>query len=321
MIDVSVVIVNYFLSDIISQKIDGLLKEDINSEIIIVDNSVDEKEENSLNKLSKNKKIKTIINKQNIGFASACNQGVAISSGKYVFFLNPDAYIIEGSLEILFKFAKELNADAIGPKIFLDDDMTIPQPPFLPPTPLHVIFHNLFPKFYSKFWKKYSYKFWNINKPVKMSFLSGAGFLIKKEIARFDERYFMYFEDTDLFLSLKKTHKKIYFCPYAKIIHMFDLSPSNKKTFFFEKSKRLFYKKNYPHLKRIINLSEKYRKYYRDKNRIPLKDFNSKLKQNIPVEISINLDFVPFVRTRLNFKNTPSFIERYRDYLWIRIAE
>ena len=60
MIDVSVVIVNYFLSDIISQKIDILLKEDINLEIIIVDNSVDEKEKNSLNKLS-NRKIKTIF--------------------------------------------------------------------------------------------------------------------------------------------------------------------------------------------------------------------------------------------------------------------
>jgi len=317
--DISVIIVNYRLAEFIKKHLCLLWQESVPLEVIIIDNSCHPKETAILNELAKHPLVKIIINQKNKGFAFACNQGVKIASGRYIFFLNPDAYITKGALKTLLYWAEKLNADAIGPKIFLDEKLSFPQPPAYPSTFLNICLHCLFPRLYSYFWRYYSERFWQAEKPIKVNFLSGAAFMIKKELATFDERFFLYFEDTDLFLRLKKTEKKVYFCPQAKVVHLFDLSPSTQKLYHLHLSEKQFYAKHYPYLKHLIFWLQKHKITYKDKQALCLKDY---LKQNLPsccIDISTSADFVPFIRGKLNPLSLPSAIQRMQDKLWVRI--
>lgn len=55
---------------------------------------------------------------------------------------------------------------------------------------------------------------------------SGCFMLIRgsdfKEIQGFDDRYFMYFEDYDLCLELRKRNKRIVYTPFATVIHYYE---------------------------------------------------------------------------------------------------
>jgi len=314
---VSVIIVNYKLAEEIKKHISILFEEDIPIEVIIVDNSESEEQRKILYALTKKLPIKLIVNQKNLGFGCACNVALLQSRGKYIFFLNPDAYITKGSLKKLFLFAEKYKIDAAGPRIYLDDSLSIKQPPFYPPLFITTIFHNLFPNIFSKWWRKYSYKFWKNKKPFEVNFLSGAAFLIKRELAGFDNRFFMYFEDADLFMRLKKLSKKFFLYPDASVVHKFDLSPSSKKNTFFERSKQKFYAKHYPLLKHIIDLSEKHKKFYIYPGARPIEYFLEN-KSTQELEIALSGDFVPFVRARLDYNNLPSFIERKKKLLIAR---
>jgi|GEM_PF-233707 len=318
--DISVIIVNYRLAEFIKKHLYLLWQEPVHLEVIIVDNSCHPQETDILNELAKHPLVKIIINRQNKGFASACNQGVKIASGKYIFFLNPDAYIIPGALKTLLYWAEKLNADAIGPKIFLDEKLSFPQPPAYPFTFFNICLHCLFPRLYSYFWRYYSERFWQVEKPIKMYFLSGAVFMIKRELARFDERFFLYFEDTDLFLRLKKAGKKVYFCPQAKVVHLFDLCPSQEKSYYFQRAEKQFYEKHYPYLKELIFWLKRYNFQYKDKRAISFKEYFKKASRFHLIDLSFSPDFVPFVRGILDPKNLPSSIQRMQGKLWVRVV-
>jgi len=321
-VDVSIIIVNYYLADFISKNINSLSKEKVSFELIIVDNSQSPSEEHILKEIANNyKNITLILNNKNIGFAAACNKGVKKAKGKYIFFLNPDAYPVDGAITTLFFYAEKLDADAIGPRIFLDKETTIAQPPFYAFTFKNIFLHSFFPKIYSIMWKYMSEKFWNINKVARINFLSGAAFMIKKELAFFDDRFFLYFEDMDLFLRLKKLKKRVFFCPHSKVVHFFDLTPSYKKNTLFQKSQKEFYKKHYPFLQNFIYACYRNRKKYKKKEALKFNDYvkllKTKKQDSFLCEISLTEDFVPFVKTKISLSNLPSFIERKKDLLWV----
>jgi hypothetical protein len=65
--------------------------------------------------------------------------------------------------------------------------------------------------------------------------LRGACFIIKKEymkqVGGFDERYFFYLEETDLFRQLKLIGKKICYLPESEVYHYGGLGSDDKMTF------------------------------------------------------------------------------------------
>src|SRR3990167_9374589 len=56
--------------------------------------------------------VKLIQNLVNRGFAFACNQGVSMSKGEWVVFLNPDVDISAHAIKQLIEFAEKNNLDA-----------------------------------------------------------------------------------------------------------------------------------------------------------------------------------------------------------------
>src|SRR5438046_2706736 len=102
MLDLSIIILSYNTKDVTKKALDALKNSLQNSiaeaQIVIVDNASKDKSTEMLQEYKKkfeNKtlKIDLILNKDNLGYPKGNNQGLKISNGKYVLFLNSDAII------------------------------------------------------------------------------------------------------------------------------------------------------------------------------------------------------------------------------------
>jgi GT2 family glycosyltransferase len=222
-IDLSIVIVNYNSLQFLETCIESIQRtvKNLQYEIIIVDNhSINQK---FTFKLSN---IKYIINKKNVGFAAANNQGIKVSIGKYVLLLNPDTIVLTNAIEILCRFMEEHpNAGIVGSKI-LNHDMTLQPSCKNFPSILTIFFENS--GLYSIFpCKKYIgnkyFRFSDHNHIKKVDSVMGACLMTKREILShtglLDESYFMYGEEVDFCKRVKNAGWDVFFCPDAKIIH------------------------------------------------------------------------------------------------------
>lgn len=89
------------------------------------------------------------------------------------------------------------------------------------------------------------------NQPYEINNGCGASIIMLKEdfekCGGFDERFFMYYEDTDLSYRIKKLNKKIMYCPTSLVRHIHTGSSTEWSPFFVYhvcRNKLLFIKKN-----------------------------------------------------------------------------
>ena len=113
---VSIVMLTYNQLEDTKLCVESLFKHttDVNYELIFVDNGSTKDDTISyLDGLKKeHKNIKTIYNKENLGFACADNQGIEISEGEYVLLLNNDVILTDGWLSRMIQVAE--SDDKIG---------------------------------------------------------------------------------------------------------------------------------------------------------------------------------------------------------------
>ena len=110
---VSIVMLTYNQLEDTKLCVESLFKHttDVNYELIFVDNGSTKDDTISyLDGLKKeHKNIKTIYNKENLGFACANNQGIEISEGEYVLLLNNDVILTDGWLSRMIQVAESDN--------------------------------------------------------------------------------------------------------------------------------------------------------------------------------------------------------------------
>lgn len=248
--DISVVIVNYNVRYFIEQCILSVLdaSKNLNVEIIVVDNN---STDDSCSILQENyPNVHLIINRENVGFSKANNQGVAISKGKYVLILNPDTVVAEDTLDLIFSFAeKKHNLGSLGVKLIDGSGKFLPESKRGIPTPM-VSFNKLFGISSTQTGKYYATHLLE-NESGVVDVLVGAFMFLKKEIYTevngFDEDYFMYGEDIDLsYKILNKGYQNYYFSA-TKVIHY--KGESTKKDIiylkYFHNAMKIFYKKHF----------------------------------------------------------------------------
>jgi GT2 family glycosyltransferase len=118
---VSIIIPVYNGLDFITNCIQSLLKNTsgINYEVIVIDQNSKDGSQHYLKRLSKtNKNFILIKNKENIGFAAAMNQGVAIAKGEFIVLANSDLIFTPGWLPPLVKLTQD------NPEIAIVSPMT-----------------------------------------------------------------------------------------------------------------------------------------------------------------------------------------------------
>ena len=225
---ISVVIVSYNVKDYLEKCIQSILKFSVGSsfEIIIVDNSSTDGSNEMLKGIN-SKKIKLIFNGKNLGFAKAVNIGLRHSNGDFVLLVNPDTVFIENIASKLKKYIEENKmVGIIGCKVLnTDKSFQISSRrnfPYLHSLAFKLIgLSKWFPR--SKIFSSYNLTYLDENIISKNISVSGSCMMFKREIIKkiglFDERFFLYFEDTDFcFRTIKAGYKVVYY-PEAQIIH------------------------------------------------------------------------------------------------------
>ena len=194
-------------------------------QVVVVDNASRDETTGIINE-KKTKNLDFIQNMDNVGFTKAVNQGVKIAGGEYLFILNPDTQLTEGSVERLMRTISSDNTiGLVAPQLrFPVGSIQYSCRRF--PTFWNVLtemtgFSRIFHR--SKLlngWKMgdFDHKMErDVNQPA------GAAFMVKKDLLNglsgLDERFTMFFSDVDLCKRIKDMGKKIVFCPDAVIIH------------------------------------------------------------------------------------------------------
>ncbi len=226
----------------------------IRAEVIVVDNYSSDGSIDYLQPLFPN--VQFISNSQNLGFAKANNQGLAISRGEYILFLNPDTLVAEDCFERCLSFMEDhTRAGALGVRMLDGSGRFLPESKRSFPSPVASFYKlvglsSLFPR--SGIFNKYALGNLDENKNHEVDVLAGAFMLVRKplltQLKGFDESYFLYGEDVDLSYRLQKAGWQNYYFSETAIIHFKGESADKKNLYhikFFYSAMLIFVKRHY----------------------------------------------------------------------------
>jgi len=252
----TVIIVNYNVRYYLEQCIHSVERatDGIETEIFVVDNH---SQDGSVPYLHKNfgNSIRLIESNHNLGFARANNKAIKLSKGDYVLLLNPDTIVGEESIKKVLRFMDEHpKAGAAGVMMHNADGTVARESRRGFPSPF-VSFLKMcgFPRRYY-----FSHLPWD--KPGKIEVISGAFFMMRREVidkvGGLDKDFFMYGEDIDLSYRIIKAGYENWYVP-AHILHY--KGESTQKTSFvyvhvFYHAMLIFFRKHYGHLHFLITI-------------------------------------------------------------------
>lgn len=228
--DVSIIIVNYNTCTLIHNCLKSIFEQtkDIEFEVIVSDNG---SKDGSIEMIKQEfPQVILVENKANLGFGAANNRGLNIAKGKYILYLNSDTILLNNAVKYFFDYwEKSLEKDKIGALggNLLDIDGNVIHSGGKFPRPLHEII-RLTGRLIFVFlcWVFRINNYTKKEKYIKeVEYVTGADLFLKNnESAFFDERFFMYYEETFLQYQLKKNDLKILLIDAPKIIHLDGMS-------------------------------------------------------------------------------------------------
>ena len=215
--------------------------------------------------------VRAIASTKNVGYGGGLNQGFAVARGTYLLALNQDIALEPGALQALVQFAEaHPDAGAVGARLTYEDGRF-----------QHSAFH--FPDTRQAFFGFFDglvpldseangrYPTNQFERPFAAEHLLGACLLLRRaaldQVGTFDETFFMYYEETDLCVRLKRAGWQNYFTPDARVMHVSAASTSaasEAMSVQFHRSQAIFYRrhrgpKGYATLKAIVWAGTAYR--------------------------------------------------------------
>jgi len=224
---ISVVIVNWNGKDALEKCLKSLEQyENVNNlQVIVSDN---DSTDGSNDMLAKEfPYVEVVQNGQNLGFAAGNNRGFASAKADLILILNPDMEFMEQGLEKLAAFMDgNRNVGACGCMVLEPDGSFMKQCRRGYPDPVIAFFKvsgfaSLFPG--NAAFGKYFYSGVPNDRPMDVDALSGSFILARRsvieEVGGFSEEYFMYVEDVDFCLKIRRAGYKVRYLPDMKIVH------------------------------------------------------------------------------------------------------
>lgn len=171
--------------------------------------------------------INFIQNKKPKGYGQNQNYVIKKTTTPFFLVLNDDTNLLPNALDILVEFLEKNKnkVAAVGPKI-LNKDGSLQYSARSFPNIFTGIFRRtflskLFPN--NPYVKQYLMLNWEHNTLKNIDWISGACMLLNRraiyDIGLFDEDFFMYVEDLEWCYRAHQKNWKIYYNPFAKIIH------------------------------------------------------------------------------------------------------
>ena len=168
-----------------------------------------------------------VVNHANRGFAAACNQGAGMGTGEYILFMNPDVQLNSSSLQLPLGFLRrdvECRYGICGIRM-LDGTGNLAASCARFPTTRSLVSRSfgldrLLPRRFPPLWLTVD----ELSSSRRVDQVIGAFFLVRRKIfenlAGFDERFFMYFEEVDFSYRAFRQGYASYYLADAHAIHV-----------------------------------------------------------------------------------------------------
>ncbi len=225
--DLSIIIVNWNVKDLLRQCLRSLLSSQIGNlttEIIVVDSASTDGSPQMVRR--EFPQVRLIASEQNLGYAGGNNAGVSAARGRYLFLLNPDTVVRPNAPARLVNYMDAHPAvAAAGPQLLWPDGAVQSS-------------RRRFPTLGSLFWEstllgqwfphnRHAQRYHLLDQlsdhPQRVDWVVGAALLIRREawqqIGPIDESFFMYFEETDWCHRAAEADWEIHYLPDAQVIH------------------------------------------------------------------------------------------------------
>ena len=221
----SVIIVNYNGGAMIADAIRSIFATAAETapEVIVADNGSCDGSLEDIRKQFGNRII-TVEMGRNCGFAAANNAGLEKATGEYILFLNPDTIVLDGALQTLLRYMdSHPEAGACGANLY-DREMH-PQFSYWMLLPgARMEWNGLFSDFFLRRRYRGSHEHNYTGRPVSVAYIIGADLLVRRkvleQVGAMDERFFLFYEETELCYRIRKAGYDIVNVPEAKIIHL-----------------------------------------------------------------------------------------------------
>jgi len=230
-------------------------------EVFVVDNA---SADGSVEMIRENfKEVALIENRINMGFAAANNQAYERSTGDYVILLNPDAYVKPATIDKSVTFMRTHPECGLAGARLVNPEGRLDPSARRFPNSLFKLFtlsglSDRYPN--SRILGRGDFKYFDHNSIMEVDWVPGTFSIYRREMLKqtglFDERFFVYYEETDLCLKSKKLGWKVYFIPDAEVVHVGGASAKTRKDLKFDKggsqvlkyrmrSEYLYFRKNF----------------------------------------------------------------------------
>jgi N-acetylglucosaminyl-diphospho-decaprenol L-rhamnosyltransferase len=223
---VSVLVVNFNTRALTLACLDSILGETkVGFEVIVVDNASSDGSTDAI--AGKFPNVTLIRSEKNIGFGPANNLAGKQAKGEYVLLLNSDTVVLDAAVDRLITFARTHPEAMIwgGRTLFADGTLN--------PTSCwrHMSLWSLFCHSLGltsllrsvDFFNREGYGGWKRDTEREVGFVSGCFLMIRRQLwdqlGGFDERFFMYAEETDLCQRATVFGARPMITPKATIVH------------------------------------------------------------------------------------------------------
>jgi GT2 family glycosyltransferase len=231
---VSITIVTYNSGRFIRKSLDAVLGQKYpHMEVIVIDNASTDGTVDILEHYED--RCLVVYNDENIGFAAAQNQAIAMSRGDWVLTLNPDVFLLPGFMEALLEGARlDPQVGTVCGKLFsMSPAFDIPEEPLVDSTGIYFTpmlrhFDRGSQECDNGHYLRYEYVFG----------ATAAAACYRREMIEdvsvggefFDPDFFAYREDADLAWRAQLLGWKCLYVPYAKGYHVRKLRPGMRRS-------------------------------------------------------------------------------------------
>ncbi len=247
---VSFITVNYNQTELTIELIESIYQYTTTTvpfEIIVVDNHSKISPKSKISRIYPD--VRIIVSGVNRGFAGGNNLGVEISRGQFLFFINNDAVITEGSINAILSTFDDPSIGVVSPlicyyptsaqEVEVDVIQYAGATNVNPFTGRNTIIGE----------KQLDQSQYYQSKPT--FYAHGAAMMVKREVLEkvglMSEFYFLYYEELDWCERIRKAGYTILLAPTAKIYHKESISVGKTnplKTYYLTRNRILFMAKN-----------------------------------------------------------------------------
>ncbi len=241
--DLSVITVTWNSKDLIGQQIASVKRgcQKYTCEEIVVDNASPDGTARFVREEYHD--VTIIANEKNQGFGAANNQGVAVATGEWLLFLNPDMRVLPNSLDVMIHWMKQHPQVGIASIKLVDEHGKIN--------------HDAMPRRFPRLWEQLAlilkiphvfphlldrYHMIDIDpeKEQTVDSVRGSFFFMRRELVQklgsaFDPRYFIWYEEVDACREAKRLGYEVVYTPIISAVDYVGQSFKQRTTLWKQK--------------------------------------------------------------------------------------